>query len=506
MSNLQSVDLSGQPFHFIGVGGIGMSALAYVLAKRQLPVSGSDLRLTHITQRLHAAGAHIFSQQAAKNLEYFSTPSAVESKSSDDQTTDSIQHQQTPAIAMVTPPSKGLPQVICSTAITKENCEYAAAVRQGCKIFHRSDLLAALMSESPRGIAVAGTHGKTTTSSALAYVLLEAGLDPTIVVGGEVDAWDGNAHLGGGEILVAEADESDGSLIKMVPHIGIVTNIELDHPDYFTSLDAVMNIFRTFARQCPTLVGCIDWQTVVDLKPDITYSLDPDRNADYTVTEASYHSWGSTAVVWEYGQSLGPLRLQLLGPHNLSNALAVVATARSLNVEFAAIARGLERFTGTKRRFEIRGEVAGVTLVDDYAHHPSEVRATLAAARLCQVSALTATNRARRVLAIFQPHRYSRTEAFLDEFATSFADADIVITTDIYSAGEPARAICGQTVADAIAAHHPQVHYQPDLEALSVFLVQLLQPGDLVLYLGAGNLNQTIPKAIALLGGDREAA
>jgi len=482
MSNVRvpAIDLSGRPFHFIGIGGIGMSALAHVLAARQLPVSGSDLRSTHITQRLRAAGARIFERQVGQNLDYCCAGG-----------------DRVDAGAR-----ESLPQVVCSTAISPENDEYRAALARGCPIYHRSDVLAALMGEAEQSVAVAGTHGKTTTSSAIAYVLLEAGLDPTIVVGGEVEAWNGNARAGDSDLLVAEADESDGSLTKLAPHIGIVTNIELDHPDHFTALEDVMGIFQRFAEQCDTLVGCSDWATVRQLRPGITYGFDPAHDPDYTATNVTFHPWGTTAEIWERGMSLGTLTLRLLGEHNLSNALAVVAVARALGVEFASIAQSLSQFTGTKRRFEVCGEAGGITFVDDYAHHPSEIRATLAAARLRQAS----IHGTRRVVAIFQPHRYSRTEAFLDEFATAFADADLAIATEIYAAGEQPRAVTGRDLAEAIARHHPQVLFQPDLDTLSAKLATLLQPGDLAIYLGAGNLNRTIPEAIALLGTPREAA
>ncbi len=269
-----SVDFSGKPFHFIGIGGIGMSALAYVLAKRQLPVYGSDLKSNHITQRLQKLGVHIFWEQEAKNLEVFTTrpnsaPPESETRQRDNSSEAAIAPQE-------------LPQVICSTAINPNNGEYQAAVALGCPIFHRSDVLAALI-QTHHSIAVAGTHGKTTTSSLIGYLLLQTGLDPTIVVGGEVEAWSGNARLGSSPYLVAEADESDGSLVKFESQVGVITNIELDHPDRYQSLEEVTGIFRTFAQRCQTTIGCIDCDVVRDrLKPDITYSLDPQRGADYT--------------------------------------------------------------------------------------------------------------------------------------------------------------------------------------------------------------------------------
>ena len=476
-----SVDFSGRPFHFIGIGGIGMSALAYVLTKRQFPVSGSDLRPNHITHKLESIGAHIFGRQEASNLEFFRPQVLANAVVLNSQ-------EQLP-----TATKSKLPQVICSTAINTNNLEYKAALELGCPILHRSDVLAALISDY-YSIAVAGTHGKTTTSSMIGYMLLEAGLDPTILVGGEVNAWEGNARLGQSQYLVAEADESDGSLVKHAPEIGIITNIELDHPDHYDTLEEVIDIFQTFAEGCKTLIGSIDCATVRDrLQPTISYSLHSDTDADYTVTNIDYRADGTTALVWERGKALGVLNLRLLSRHNLSNALAAVAVGRALGLEFGAIAKGIATFEGARRRFEFRGEVDGITFIDDYAHHPSEIRATLAAARL-------QARPGQRVVAIFQPHRYSRTLTFLKEFAESFTHADLVVLTDIYSAGEPNLGqISGEYLAAEIARQHSQVVYQPTLPAVCEYLLQTLRPGDLALFLGAGNLNQVIPEVITTL-------
>lgn len=483
---LNSIDFSGRPFHFIGIGGIGMSAIAHILVHRKLPVSGSDLRLTHITERLRAEGAHIFLEQSAANLEFFRSrqPAAIGviAGNTDD-----------PAVGVISPDP--LPQVVCSTAIHPENPEYQAARALGCPILHRSDVLAGLMQQY-QGIAVAGTHGKTTTSSLLGYLLLEAGLDPTIVVGGEVLAWDGNARAGQGEYLVAEADESDGSLVKFNARIGIITNIELDHPDHYSDLEQVIETFETFASHCETIVGSIDCLTVHNrIQPTITYSLDPQKGATYTVQNVVYHATGTIAQVYEHGKYLGELQLKILGTHNLSNALAALAVGRLLGLDFATIANALSTFQGARRRFELRGEANQIRFIDDYAHHPSEIQVTLAAARL-QVSEQGSF---RRLVAVFQPHRYSRMLTFLPEFSQSFVDADVVIISDVYSAGEanPGN-ITGAQLADRIAENHATtVHYQPSLPQISAFLNDHLRPGDLVIFLGAGSLNQIIPGAIA---------
>lgn len=494
---LNSVDFGGKPFHFIGIGGIGMSALAYVLAKRKLPVSGSDIHLSHITQRLQELGAHIFWTQDATNFEFFQNPA---------KTAGAVLSSTTSEIVKASEMARGslyrssrssepqsspiLPQVICSTAINKTNLEYKAALELGCPIFHRSDVLAALIRDY-QSIAVAGTHGKTTTSSAIGYLLFRAGLDPTIVVGGEVNAWEGNARFGEGVYLVAEADESDGSLAKLSPQIGTISNIELDHPDHYNSLDEVVETFKVFAGRCQTVVGCIDCATVRDrIKLDISYSLDVNSGADYRVDRIAYRADGTRAGVWEGSESLGELSVPLLGAHNLSNTLAAVAVGRQLGLDFSTIAAAIATFEGARRRFEYRGEANGIVLIDDYAHHPSEIRATLAAARL--------QAKERRVVAVFQPHRYSRTLTFLSEFGQCFEQADLVVVTDIYSAGEPnLEQISGQRVVEAICEYRDRAHYQPTLTSVKDFLMQRLLPGDLVLFLGAGNLNQVIPEVLA---------
>ncbi len=500
---MKFIELSGKPFHFIGIGGIGMSALAYVLAKRHLPVSGSDLRASNITERLHSVGVNIFNRQEASNIElvrsgfhsvgkpvtvgagaaHLSETNGAISKSGNWlEETDKIE---------------ALPQVICSTAIADNNAEYQAAVKLGCPIFHRSDVLAALIKDY-QSIAVSGTHGKTTTSSLIGYMLLKAGVDPTVIIGGEVNAWEGNARLGEGKYLVAEADESDGTLIKHAPAIGVITNIELDHTDRFACLEEVISVFQIFSHQCGVLIGCIDDRTVEKyLKPAISYSINSESNANYVAKKINYHACGSNAEIWESGAYLGQLELKLLGEHNLSNALAAVAVGRSIGLDFSVIASAIATFEGAKRRFEHRGECNNITFIDDYAHHPSEIRATLAAASLRLQKEGQKTG---RVIAIFQPHRYSRTQTFLEEFAQSFSDADVIVVTDIYSAGEENLGqIDGQLVTDRIARHHNQTFYHPCLNSLGNFLKEtILRSGDLAIFLGAGNLNQIIPWTIAL--------
>ena len=446
---LNPVDFSGRPFHFVGIGGIGMSAIAYILAKQGFTVSGSDLSSNRITQKLQDLGVKVFQGHHTDNIDLANAP-----------------------------------QVVCSTAINQQNPEFQVALANGLPILHRSDLLAALI-EQFQGISIAGTHGKTTTSSLVGFLLLKAGVDPSIIIGGEVSAWQGNARLGKGKYLVAEADESDGTLVKFLSHIGVITNIELDHPDHYHSLEQVIDIFQAFAKRCEVMIGCIDCPTVKShIKTDITYSLS-DSSADYTVTDIQYNPSDTQAVVIERGQPLGKISLGLLGKHNLSNALAAIAVARYVGVEWQAIADALPDFVGASRRFEIKGVQNGITFVDDYAHHPSEIIATLASARQQNTNS--------RVIAIFQPHRYSRTLRFLDEFSQSFGDADVVVVTDIYAASEPNDGkITGEQMVEAIANIRDQVYYQPMLKDVQEFLVKNLKSGDLAVFLGAGNLNQAI--------------
>ncbi len=465
---MSNINLNGKPFHFIGIGGIGMSALAYILAKRRLPVSGSDIRSSHITERLEAVGANIFTSQTAENIAQIS-----------------------PQQNMIEEDSA--PQIVCSTAINQQNLEYKAAIVEGYPIYHRSDLLAALIKDY-QSIAVAGTHGKTTTSSLISYLLLKSGLDPTVIIGGEVNAWEGNARLGESPYLVAEADESDGSLVKHYPRFGIITNIELDHPDHYESLDQLVGIFQHFASQSEIVIACADCPIVNDtIKADITYSLNSNSCANYIATNIVHGAYGIEADILEDGINIGHLCLELSGDHNLSNALAAIAVGRKLGVEFNIIAESLASFEGAKRRFEYKGNYQGATLIDDYAHHPSEISCTLQAGK----SRLPQYN-AKRLVAIFQPHRYSRAATFLEEFAQCFKQADVVIVTSIYSAGEVnSTQINSETVVEAIKKYHDQVYYQPDLSILPKFLADFLTPEDLTMFLGAGNLNQTIPQLLS---------
>ena len=452
---LSPIDLSGKPFHFIGIGGIGMSAIAHILLRQGYQVSGSDLAQNQLVRQLQEFGAKVYQGHNAKNIDLANPP-----------------------------------QIVCSSAINAQNPEFQLALTQDLAILHRSDVLAALISQF-QSMAIAGTHGKTTTSSLIAYLFLQAELDPTIIVGGEVTAWGGNARLGQGKYLIAEADESDGSLTKFSPVVGIITNIELDHTDHYQNLDQVITTFQTFAQSCQVVITCLDClNTAQHIKADLTYSLS-DAKADYYVSNIHYGSHNTSAQVIEKGQPLGEISLAILGKHNLSNSLAAIACARWAGISWAKIQAALPNFIGASRRFELRGQYNGISLIDDYAHHPSEISATLASARL---------QAQKRVVAIFQPHRYSRSAKFIDEFSQAFTDADLVVVTDIYAAGEQNLTnINGKILAEAIAIHHPQVRFVPTLAAVQNFLTENLTTGDLAMFLGAGNLNSIInPTLMAL--------
>ncbi len=447
VNKVDALDPDQRPYHFVGIGGVGMSALAYILAKQGYRVSGSDLTSNVRTQRLAALGVRIYQGHQAEMV-------------------------------------AGNPCVIYSSAVKPSNPEITAALDQGMPLCHRATLLADLFNPH-YGIGVAGTHGKTTTSSMIGYLLVAAGLDPTLIIGGEVDAWDGNARLGQSDYWVAEVDESDGSLVQLYPTIGVITNIELDHPDHYADLNQVISTFQQYSQQCQMVVASLDCQNVAaHLQPTIGYSIDDHPQATYQAKAITYSGTGTQAQIWERGVWLGTLHLQVLGSHNLSNALAAIAVGRYLGLEFQVIAKALAEFVGAHRRFELKGQVGDVLFIDDYAHHPSEVEVTLAAAKL----------QSRRVVAVFQPHRFSRLTSLFEDFIQAFNHADLVVITPTYAAGETHSGhVTSLTLAAALTQVHSAVCYAPTLEELPRFLACKLQAGDIVLFLGAGNLNQQIP-------------
>jgi UDP-N-acetylmuramate--alanine ligase len=452
--------------HFVGIGGVGMSGLAELLANQGYRVTGSDLRGSATVERLRGLGIPVALGHGAGNV-------------------------------------GGADVVVFSSAVRPDNPELREAERRKIAAIPRAEMLAEVM-RLKDGIAVAGSHGKTTTTSLVAHVLAAAGLDPTAVIGGRLLA-PGNrtgARLGRGELLVAEADESDGSFLRLAPVIAVVTNIDPEHLDHYGSFPALQDAFAAFANRVPfwgLSVLCLDHPGVQSILPrmtrrTLTYGFS--SQSELVATEVEREGPGSRFEVRLRGELLGPARLRIPGRHNVLNALATLGVALELDVPFARAAEALEGFPGIERRFETVGEVGGVRIVDDYGHHPAEIRATLGAAR--------ALHPGRRVVA-FQPHRYTRTRDLWDEFATAFNDADVLILTEIYAAGEDK--IPGLEVArlvEAIRAHgHREAHFVPELDTALERLLALAQPGDLVITLGAGSISTLSRRLLAKLQEER---
>ncbi|OGF16500.1 MAG: UDP-N-acetylmuramate--L-alanine ligase [Candidatus Eisenbacteria bacterium RBG_16_71_46] len=445
--------------HFIGVGGVGMSGIAEVLLTLGYEVSGSDLKQSETTDRLLGLGGRIFIGHAASNVE-------------------------------------GAQVVVHSTAIRPDNVELIAARAADMTVIGRAEMLAELM-RMKYGIAVGGAHGKTTTTSMIAAVLARGGLDPTIVVGGRLHAIGSNARLGLGPFLVAEADESDGSFLRLSPAVVVVTNIDREHLDFFSGLEEIRQSFVYFANRVPfygVAVLCADDEQVREIVPRVTkrallYGTRPEaqvRGEDLRLLPD-----GSRFRVVGFGRELGEIELRVPGRHNVLNALAAVAVGLEVEVGFGQIAEALATFGGVSRRFETRGEVNGIRVVDDYAHHPTEIRASLAAARAA----------GRQVFALFQPHRYSRTGALREEFGLAFGDADRVWVLDIYPAGEtPLEGVSGNTVVESArrqGARH--VEYAADPHQAAAAAAAAARPGDLVITLGAGDVGKLADEILRLL-------
>lgn len=436
--------------HFIGIGGSGMSGLAKLALQAGHRVSGSDLKNSEVTAGLAALGAEIYLGHAADHL------------------------------------SPDVGQVVYSSAVADDNPELVEAKRRRLEVTSRGEYLARLMNRY-EGIAVAGAHGKTTTTAMIATVLKKAGLDPTVAVGGTLVQEGTNAWLGRGRYMVAEADESDGSFLLLRPKVAVVTNVENDHLDHYGSLELLKDAFRRFVAQT-------DPQGLVVLNAD-----DPFLTGLATqVANSTTYGWrdgaayraelveldgrGSKSKVYERGEFLGMLELAVPGRHNVANALAAVAVSRWLGLPFKTITGALAGYAGVARRFQLIGEAAGRLVIDDYAHHPTEVKATLAAARQL----------GRRVLVVFQPHRYTRTARLYHEFGPAFADANLAVITDVYGAGEkPLPGVGGHLIAEEVRRYgHPPVYYRPKPQELLEFVAGLSQPGDLVLTMGAGDIWQ----------------
>ena len=441
-----------------------MSAVAQILLELGYEVSGSDLKFSHITERLEEMGAACYSGHKAENI-------------------------------------GNAELVVVSSAIPKHNPEWEAATNKRVPVIHRGEMLARMM-DRQTGIAIAGAHGKTTTTSMIALTLVKNNLDPTILIGGELTDIGGNAKLGYGRYLVAEADESDGSFLLLRPHIIVVTNIENDHLDYYKTEEKIIEAFSKFIKNIPPdglAVLCLDdWQLrqmVGHLKrPYKTYSVEG-SDADYTIRNIVTDGPKSTGEVYEQNTFLGVLELQVPGRHNISNALAVVAVGRHIGLSFAEIAEPLQVFRGAQRRFQLIGVEKDVQVVDDYAHHPSEIRATLKAARQAHQG---------RVIAVFQPHRYSRTQHLYKQFGEAFGDADVVIISEIYSAGEkPIEGVHSGLIVEAVERDiGREVIYLPGLEQIIDYLADSVKPGDIVLTMGAGNIHVAGVELVSRLKGN----
>jgi len=450
-----------QHLHFTGIGGIGMSAIAEVLLNLGYEVSGSDLKLSPITDKLAGMGARIYEGHAASNV-------------------------------------TGARALVVSSAVDEENPEVQEARRLQIPVIPRGELLAELM-RLKYGIAVAGSHGKTTTTSMTATILNHAGLDPTVMVGGRVATMGGsNARVGRSEFLVVEADESDGSFLKLAPIIAVVTNIDREHLDHYPSIEAIRAAFIEFINKVPfygAAIVCLDDPNVQGILPQIkrrTITYGTTSQADVEATEVTTEHFGSEYRLRYRTRDLGRFELHVPGRHNVLNSMAAVAAAIELEVMPDLIREALAKFTGVERRFQIRGRESGITVVDDYGHHPTEIRATLDGAHLCGF---------RRIHVLFQPHRYSRTLHLMDEFAGSFHQADTLFVMDIYAASEkPIEGVTAEVLAERVRQFgHRRAEYVGTMARGVEALYQTAQAGDLVLTLGAGNVWQAGEKLLEKL-------
>ncbi|MBI5551569.1 MAG: UDP-N-acetylmuramate--L-alanine ligase [Desulfobacterales bacterium] len=450
--------------HFVGIGGIGMSGIAELLLNLNYKVSGSDLKSSEITERLQSLGGTVYEGHAAEQI-------------------------------------AGADVVVVSSAIDPSNPEVNAAIQAAVPVIPRAEMLAELM-RLKYSVAVAGAHGKTSTTSLVASILAAGGLDPTVVIGGKLKSIGSNAVLGKGDYIVAEADESDGSFLKYSPAIAVVTNIDREHLDFYKDLDDIKRVFLSFIDRVPfygLVVLCLDNEAVQDLIPLVrkrftTYGLNP--QADLQAQDVVLQGLSSRFTVTRQGKTLGEVVLTLPGLHNVYNSLAAIAVGLELGIEFAKIKKALERVEGVQRRLEIKGEAKQITVVDDYGHHPTEIKTTL--------EAMTHGWPGRRKVVVFQPHRYSRTKALFDDFARSFYRCDVLLVLPIYAASErPIEGVESRTLCESIRARgHKDVRYVESMEAALSQLRELIAPGDVVLTLGAGNVYQLGERLVAQLKGE----
>ncbi len=439
-----------QQLHFVGIGGIGMSGIAELLLNLGYRVTGSDLKAGPITERLESLGATIAVGHDAANTE-------------------------------------GADVVVISSAVRPDNAEVVAARARGVPVIPRAEMLAEMM-RMQHGVLIAGSHGKTTTTSMMATVFEAAGLDPTVVIGGRLEAWGTNARLGKGEFMVAEADESDGSFLRLSPTIAIVTNIDLEHLDHYEDFDELRDAFVEFLDKVPfygTCVVCLDDPEIQDIIPRltrrlITYGMHP--HAEVRASGVRVTPEGTYLACEGSDGPLGEIHLQVLGRHNALNALACVAVGLDVGIDFDVLARALAEYSGTARRFQRIPSGDEILVIDDYGHHPTEIRAVLGAAAEAWDN---------RTIVVFQPHRYSRSQLLREEFGRAFRDADEVLVLPIYAAGEdPIAGVTGEDLAAAIREHRTEgVEFVPDLDSALHAVLERLRPGDLVITLGAGDVS-----------------
>jgi UDP-N-acetylmuramate--alanine ligase len=449
--------------HFVGIGGIGMSGIAELLLNLGYKISGSDLHESYITRRLESLGGTLHIGHDADWI-------------------------------------RGADVVVISSAIADDNPEVEAAVNSLIPVIPRAEMLAELMRLAKFGIAIAGSHGKTTTASMVAWLLAEAGLDPTVVIGGKVDCLGGiNAKLGGGDFLVAEADESDGSFLKLAPVLEIVTNIDHEHLDYYSSIEQIKAVFLDFIDKIPfygAVILCLDDPHVASILPEVkkrflTYGLTSQANVYAKgITTSGLNTRFEVCVE---NDVLGEINLSLAGVHNVYNSLGAVTVGLELDIPFATIAAALKSFSGVQRRLQIKGERRDITVVDDYGHHPTEIRATLSALRDAWPE--------RRLVVLFQPHRYSRTKALAEEFYTAFHEADILLLTEIYSASEsPIPGVNSEALLNGIKQHgHRHAYFESSFSELLDKAMDIIAPGDVVLSLGAGNIWKAGEKLLEMM-------